>query len=154
MDPKEKQAIFNDADLFAEYLKDNDAELTSLLKKLTELEGISDKQMSAIMSMPAGRGTQHYLIEYLNSNISIQTQKQSILKDKRDIRNNALNLALKNMKGEDIGDAADVLTKLQILVNTRKQEAADAVGKIEEGIAKAKTDAELDAEIEKKLAER
>ena len=154
MDPKEKQAIFNDADLFAEYLKDNDAELTSLLKKLTELEGISDKQMSAIMSMPAGRGTQHYLIEYLNSNISIQTQKQSILKDKRDIRNNALNLALKNMKGEDIGDAADVLAKLQILVNTRKQEAADAVGKIEEGIAKAKTDAELDAEIEKKLAER
>lgn len=154
MDPKEKQAIFNDADLFAEYLKDNDAELTSLLNKLTELEGISDKQMSAIMSMPAGRGTQHYLIEYLNSNISIQTQKQSILKDKRDIRNNALNLALKNMKGEDIGDAADVLAKLQILVNTRKQEAADAVGKIEEGIAKAKTDAELDEEIEKKLAER
>lgn len=150
MDPKEKQAIFDDADLFAEYLKDNDAELTSLLNKLSELEGISDKQMSAIMSMPAGRGTQHYLIEYLNSNISIQNQKQSILKDKRDIRNNALSLALKNMKGEDIGDAADVLAKLQILVNNRKQEAADAVGKIEGSIVKS--DADLDEEIQKKLA--
>lgn len=149
MDKKEKDAIFNDADLFAEYLKDNDAELSSLIKKLTELETISDKQMQAMLSMPAGRGTQHYIIEYLNANIAIQNQKQSILKDKRDIKNNALTLALKNMKGEDMSDATDILAKLQLIVNNRKEEAAGKVDHIEERIEKS--DAELDEEIQKKL---
>lgn len=148
MDDIETKAIFDAADQYLGYFSENDAELSKLLTKLSKLEAVEDAQIDAITRAPAGRGTQHYLIDHLANEISIQTQKQSILKDKRDIKANALNIALKSANGDDISDASEVIGKLQMLIKERGKAADALVAKTHDN----ENSYEIDEEIEKKLA--
>lgn len=147
---KQKQKIFEDADDFKSYLKEDEEELKSVYDHLLKLQELSDNQLNQLSTALPGKGTQRYLVDHITNAISIQSQIQSVLKDKRAIKENALQLALKQTNGEDVGDAAAILAALQKQINERKLEkhknnASSLEKKIE------KSDAEIDAEIEERL---
>lgn len=145
-----KQKLFENADAYRSYLEEDEKQLQDVYDHLLVLQGLSDAQLQALANALPGKGMQHYLIEHIANAISIQSQMQSVLKDKRAIKENALQLALKEANGEEIGDSAAILAQLQSLVNSRKIDAKkSAADKTEKKMTK--TDAELDAEIDKRL---
>ena len=145
-----KQKLFENADAYRSYLEEDEKQLQDVYDHLLVLQGLSDTQLQALSNALPGKGMQHYLIEHIANAISIQSQMQSVLKDKRSIKENALQLALKEANGEEIGDSAAILAQLQALVNSRKIDAKkSAADKTEKKMTK--TDAELDAEIDKRL---
>lgn len=143
--------IFEEADKYRDYFKDDESALQNLVERLEKLQNISDQQITTIASAAQGRGTQHYLIEHITNAIAIQSQLQSVLKDKRSIKEKSIDLALKTSRGEDSGDGNEILTSLQNLIKEQKR-AAENTDKLETIILRnKKTDSELDDEIVKKL---
>ena len=147
---KQKQQIFESADEFKGYLEDDIKELQSVYEHLLTLQELSDGQLEALSTAVPGKGTQRYLVDHITNAIAIQSQIQSVLKDKRAIKENALQLAIKQSNGEDTGDSSAILAALQKVVNEQKIEKrknkADATEK-----KITKTEAEIDAEIEERL---
>jgi len=157
MAENKNSAIFDEADKYRNYFKEDENALQSVVDRLTKLQGISDSQIEAIAGAQQGRGTQHYLVEHITNAIAIQSQMQSVLKDKRSIKERALEIALKVSNGEDIGDGAAVLASLQSLIKEQKKNAekraANLENKVESVEENTLSEEEIDAEIERKIKE-
>jgi hypothetical protein len=82
---KQKQKLFEDADDFKSYLKEDEEELKSVYDHLLKLQELSDNQLNQLSTALPGKGTQRYLVDHITNAISIQSQIQSVLKDKRAI---------------------------------------------------------------------
>lgn len=149
MDNQKKQ-IFESADEFKSYLDDDIKELQSVYEHLLTLQQLSDGQLEALSTAVPGKGTQRYLVDHITNAIAIQSQIQSVLKDKRAIKENALQLAIKQSNGEDTGDSSAILAALQKVVNEQKiEKRKNKAAATEKQLAK--TEAEIDAEIDERL---
>src|SRR5574344_1641272 len=148
---QDNNVIFNKADEFKSYFKDDEKSIDSLITKLDSLQQIIDGQINEISQAAPGRGTQKYLIDHITNAMSVQTEKQALLRGKRDIKENALTLALKNEEKEGTSDTADVLNALSALIKNNKEREEAAVDQLDKKINK--TEAEIDDEIEKRLAD-
>ena len=146
-----RDPIFDEADKYRDYFADDEKDLQELIKRLTKLQNISDKQIDDISAVAPGKGTQHYLIEHITNAIAIQNQLQSVLKDKRQIKEKSLEIALKNIDGDNIGDGNDILASLQRLIKEQKEKANKNAETLESKIENSGEEIDLDAEIEKKL---
>ena len=160
-DEKEKNQIFKYADEYREYFKEDEDALQGVVDRLTKLQTISDTQITQIeqytlSGSAASRGTQHYLIEHITNAIQIQSQMQSVLKDKRSIKESALTLALKKAGGEEnTDDAKAILASLTTVISDMKKRNQTAVSKLEESVTAPTITPEendqLDEEIKRKL---
>lgn len=160
MADKVENKIFQDADEYRSYFKEDEEALQSVISRLEKLQSISDKQIDAIAAISqqgtsASRGTQHYLIEHVTNAIQIQSQMQSVLKDKRSIKESALTLALKKAGGEEnTDDAKAILASLTTVISEMKKKNNAATDRLETAVNNTISDEEnskLDEEIKRKL---
>ena len=144
----DNKKLMEKADEYLEYFSDENDKLKASYDKCVELEKKMDEQINAITAQPAGRGTQHYLIDHITNAISLQNEKQSIAKDMSDLKKTALGYAIKDMVGdEDTTGKDNVLAVLSDLIKEEKKKEA-AVAQ-----PKKADDSAVDAEIEKKINE-
>jgi hypothetical protein len=144
----DNEKLISKANEYLTYFSDESDKLKASYDKCVQLEKTMDDQISAITAQPAGRGTQHYLIDHITNAISLQSEKQSIAKDMSDLKKTALGYAIKDMVGDDDTSGKDnVLAMLSELIKQEKKSEAEnkTDGK------KIQNDSDLDAEIEAKL---
>ena len=160
MSDKVENQLFHDADEYRSYFKEDEEALQGIITRLETLQSISDNQINAIAQVSQGgtsvsRGTQHYLIEHITNAIQIQSQMQSVLKDKRSIKESALTLAIKKAGGEEnTDDAKAILASLTTVISDMKKKNQAAVEKLESAVENTITDEEsdqLNEEIKRKL---
>lgn len=160
MSNKIEDKVYQDAEAYREYFKEDEEALKNIITRLETLQTISDNQINAIAQVSqqgtsVSRGTQHYLIEHITNAIQIQSQMQSVLKDKRSIKESALTLALKKAGGEEnTDDAKAILASLTTVISDMKKKNLAAVDRLEGAVEKTITQEEsdqLDEEIKRKL---
>lgn len=144
--------IFEDAKKIQEYFSEDEKELETVIENLRQIQEISKGQIDSIteLSVP-GRGTQHYLIEHIGNYVSIQSQLQSLLKDKRDIKSKALDIAIKNSNGDNVSDSSELMIELNKAIQKMKKKAENIEENALTKTVKTKTDEEIDKEIKDKL---
>lgn len=142
----ENDKLISKANEYLKYFSDENTKLKESYDKCTSLEKTMDEQIAAITAQPAGRGTQHYLIDHITNAISLQNQKQSIAKDMSDLKKTALGYAIKEMVGdEDTTGKDNVLAMLSELIKKEKKD-----GKTD-APSPAKDEADIDKAIEEKI---
>ncbi len=160
MSDKVENKLFQDAEEYRSYFKEDEDALQGIIARLQTLQTISDNQINAIAQVSqqgtsVSRGTQHYLIEHITNAIQIQSQMQSVLKDKRSIKESALTIALKKAGGEEnTDDAKAILASLTTVISEMKKKNLSAVEHLESTVEKTITDEEsdlLNEEIKRKL---
>jgi hypothetical protein len=97
-------------------------------------------------SMPS-KGTQYYLIEHIKNAISLQMQRQSLIKDKFSIKKAILDYAMKSTDDENAGKT--LFDELAKIVNIDKQKLADLGKKIEETKIQDNLDEKIDELLSK-----
>lgn len=99
---------------YEDYFKD-DLELLNaeFEKSLTYAEKI-DREIDKFDGLVGAKGAQHYLIEHIKNAIALQSQRQSILKDKFSIKKSLLDYSIKsdNADSESSKSLFDELNKL------------------------------------------
>ena len=136
--------LFKTSNVIRSYFEEDEKQLDSVL---TELSGMQDKLKNLIdmfINNPGMRGTQKVLSDQIANFISLQTQKQSVLKDKRSIKENSLNIALKTQQNADNGEEKDQILNniLSMIKNQKKEQNKEKINNLNDN---------LDEEIEKRL---
>lgn len=141
-------ALFKDSEVFREYFKEEEEKLDNVLNELTLMQNKLKNLIDNFLESPGMRGTQKVLSDQIANFISIQNEKQSVLKDKRTIKENSLNLALKTRTSDD-GDEKDMILNniFSILKKDKKEDL-----KISE--ENKSNDTDLDLEIKKRLEQQ
>lgn len=110
---------------FEEYFKDDLAMLDKEFKKSLSYAAKIDNEINKFDGLVGTKGAQHYLIEHIKNAIALQTQRQSILKDKFSIKKTLLDYSIKsdNADSESNKSLFDSLNKLiKEGINLRAQE--------------------------------
>lgn len=138
MEDKDKKSdyLFNEADKIKSYFSEDEERLDTVFENLSEMEAKLKEIIDLYTSNPGMRGTQKSLSDEIANFISIQTQKQSLLKDKRAIKENALNIALKNYNGEGDDEKSSILNNLVTLFKNRENTKVENEENIDEEISK------------------
>ena len=114
---------------FEAYFKDDLKAIDEELAKSKEYSAMIDEEIAKIhlASQASGgmlKGSQHYLIEHIKNAVALQTQRQSLRKDKFTIRKTILDYDHKNTKnadGESVNMQAEISKLLEEMKNQPKQ---------------------------------
>ena len=66
---------------YEEYFQSTLERLEREYKKTEKYSKQIDDQIDKFENLPPGKGSQHYLIEHIKNAITLQSQKQSLIKD-------------------------------------------------------------------------
>ena len=120
MDNKEeKKSILEETKEYKEYFKDDLAEIDNELKKADEYSTIIDNEIQKLKTSGLGvnKGSQHYLIEHITNAIQLQSQKQSLRKDKFTIEKTIMDYSKKfneDKNSSDSNQLAELVNKIII----------------------------------------
>lgn len=143
---KEFNELKNGIKQFEEYFEEDFKDLEKEYSKSKKYSEIIDTQIDELMNLIKegnARGAQHYLTEYISNVASLQSQRQSIIKDRVNMKLQILNMYKKQQDAQQNGDG-EKLAKLleQFITNTPVQDEENKIN-IEQ-----KSEEELDAELE------
>jgi hypothetical protein len=135
---KEYEAYFNEIleELQKEFDKSNSYS-QKIDEELQKFEG----------SMPS-KGTQYFLIEHIKNAISLQSQRQSLIKDKFNIKKAVLDYVMKDKNEETTGKS--LFDELAKIVKNDKDKIAAIGSKIESTIQKQQQE-DIDSKIDEIL---
>lgn len=99
---------------YEDYFKDDLELLDREFKKSLNYAEKIDKEIDKFDGLVGAKGAQHYLIEHIKNAIALQSQRQSILKDKFSIKKTLLDYSIKseNADSESNKSLFDELNKL------------------------------------------
>lgn len=98
---------------FSDYFKDDLKELEEEFKKSSAYSAKIDTEIERFSEIFASKGGQHYMIEHMRNAIQLQSQRQSILKDKVAIRKLILDYTMRSKEEENSGKSTfDLLNEL------------------------------------------
>ena len=132
---------------YEEYFAEILAELEKEFNKSNKYSETIDAEINKFADLTNFKGGQMYLTEHLKNAIALQSQRQSLIKDKFAIKKAILDYT---MKSDDEGTEQSLFKELQKLVSKSKED----IDKNNKGIEKAASDIEhkkLDTEIDEKL---
>ena len=110
---------------FEEYFKDDLAAIDEELAKSKQYSAMIDEEIekihaASIASGGALKGSQRYLIEHIKNAVALQTQRQSLRKDKFTIRKTILDYDHKNSKNVE-GDGINIQAEISKLIAESKK---------------------------------
>ena len=112
-------------DRYNNYFKDDLEALEKEIKKSEGYSAIIEKEIEQFTQKTGGafpvKGSQHYLIEHIKNAVSLQSQKQSLLKDKVSIKKIIMDYS---EKGADGGDFAELQREIMKLTSQHRQVSA------------------------------
>jgi len=116
---EEKKSILEETKEYKEYFKDDLAEIDNELKKADEYSTIIDNEIQKLKTSGLGvnKGSQHYLIEHITNAIQLQSQKQSLRKDKFTIEKTIMDYSKKfneDKNSSDSNQLAELVNKIII----------------------------------------
>ena len=132
---------------FEEYFADDINAIDCELKKSSEYSEIIDNEINSLRNtgtFGTTKGGQHYLIEHLSNAVQLQSQRQSLRKDKLSIKKLILDYANKAEK-EKNGASDDIAAILNKYIEDQKKESAS------EGIIIS--DEDLDSQIDSLISD-
>ena len=142
----ENTELFKTAEEFLKYFNAELEKINISYNKCEEMEQIINKHITAIDNAPAGKGTQHYLIEHTANMISIQTEKQSLVKEITSLKQKAIEFAMKiTNKEESLSDHEAIMLALDKLIEKEKKMS------FTQSKPAPQDDATLDDEIQRRL---
>jgi len=143
-------------DTLSEYQKyfQNDIDaLDDEIKKSKEYRTLIDKEIDVFTGKQIGgpptKGGQHYLIEHLKNAIALQSQTQSLLKDKVSLKKIIMDYSEKATKNDEGSDS--IQKELMRLSENQKKLKAQLDNEKNNKIQD--TNVDIDAEIEKQIKE-
>ena len=111
---------------YEDYFAEDLAAIEEELAKSKEYSKIIDDEISkltAVQSIGANKGSQRYLIEHITNAVSLQTQRQSLRKDKVALKKAILDYTNKDTKNEsETGDMTNLVKELIDLAKDKKKE--------------------------------
>jgi hypothetical protein len=112
---------------FENYFADILEELEKEFTKSDQYSKKVDDAISMFEESGASKGAQHYLIEHIKNAISLQSQRQSLIKDKFGIKKAILDYAMKRTEDETSGK--ELFEEIERLVKMDKEKikATDTV---------------------------
>lgn len=116
-DPKRKE--------YEEYFKGVLSELETEFEKSKTYSEKIDREINKLESSMPSRGGQLYLTEHIKNAIALQSQRQSIIKDKFSIMKSILDYSAKDNRDESAGKT--LFEQLSLLVNADKEKLKNVV---------------------------
>lgn len=142
---KSTEIINGNIEFYKNYFKEELEAVDEELEKSKKYSEIIDKEIDKL-SMPAlgaNKGGQHYLIEHINNAVQLQTQRQSLRKDKFTIKKSILDYAAKFAEDAGSSEEKELAVLIEELLNKDKKEKIETVNIV--------NDVDLDAEIDKAI---
>ena len=133
--------LFKNSEVIRAYFSDDEKQLDNVLNELSEMQDKLKELINNFIDNPGMRGTQKVLSDQIANFISIQTERQSVLKDKRAIKENSLNIAIKTSSADDSTERDQILNNLVSMIKNTKQSQTNIV----------EDNDMLDVEIQKRL---
>ena len=99
------------------------------LEKSKEYSKIIDDEiakLSGVQSLGSNKGSQRYLIEHITNAVSLQTQRQSLRKDRVAVKKMIIDFASRDNKSED-GQAINIAETVERLINKTKENMTSQV---------------------------
>jgi hypothetical protein len=132
---------------YEEYFNEILRELEKEFEKSNSYSQKIDEELQKFEGAMPSKGTQYFLIEHIKNAISLQSQRQSLIKDKFNIKKAVLDYVTKDKSEEATGKSLfDELTKI---VNSDKQKLQKLSDKIDSTIKK--NEESLDNKIDELL---
>jgi len=114
---------------YEEYFKDSFDQLDEEFHKSKEYSEKIDRQIQLFDSAAVpSKGGQHYLIEHIKNAISLQTQRQSIIKDKFSIKKAILDYSFKT-DDQESNSNKDLFEEISKMIKETKEINKDLVPK-------------------------
>lgn len=145
MAQKNKDSLEQNVDKYTEYFQEDLDAVEDELKKSQHYSEIIDREIDKLTAPSLGmnKGGQHYLIEHITNAVQLQTQRQSLRKDRFAIKKAIMDYAAK-FADEDAGaNENDLIAKVNELLERDKKEKNIKIENM--------NDASLDAEIDKQI---
>lgn len=117
-----KKPIIDGIDKFEAYFKED---LDAIEEELTKSKSYSDiidneiKKITDTTSLGATKGSQHYLIEHISNAVQLQSQRQSLRKDRFNIKKAIMDYA--NRLNPENADDRSVLEEINKLLELDKK---------------------------------
>lgn len=126
---------------FEQYFKDDLAAIDEELAKSKQYSAMIDEEIEKIhsASIASGgtlKGSQHYLIEHIKNAVALQTQRQSLRKDKFTIRKTILDYDNKNSKNSE-GESVNIQAEISKLIAESKKSENISTAIPDEGVDSA-----------------
>jgi hypothetical protein len=131
---------------YEEYFKQIMDEIEKEFNKSSEYSQTIDEEIKKFRDLIGSKGSQHFLIEHVRNAIELQSQRQSLIKDKFNIRKAVLDYSMKSLDTDSSNKA--LFAKLSEIVKRDKQEALQGLKKLDEGTSK-----KLDEKIDELLSD-
>lgn len=119
--------LFKNSEVIRAYFSDDEKQLDNVLNELSEMQDKLKELINNFIDNPGMRGTQKVLSDQIANFISIQTERQSVLKDKRAIKENSLNIAIKTSSADDSTERDQILNNLVSMIKNTKQSQTNIV---------------------------
>lgn len=111
---------------YREYFKEDLEAVEEELIKSKGYSQIIDDEINKLSapSLGSNKGSQHYLIEHIKNAVELQTQRQSLRRDRFNIKKTIIEYEIKELKENksESSEAQELIDKLnQLLENDKKQ---------------------------------
>jgi hypothetical protein len=130
---------------YEQYFAEDLAAIEEELPKSKEYSKIIDDEISkltAVQSIGSNKGSQRYLIEHITNAVSLQTQRQSLRKDKVALKKAILDYTNKDTKFEgETADMTELVKEFIDLAKNKKKEDSISIPSID-------IDSEIDAMLD------
>ncbi len=130
---------------YEQYFAEDLAAIEEELTKSKEYSKIIDDEISkltAVQSIGSNKGSQRYLIEHITNAVSLQTQRQSLRKDKVALKKAILDYTNKDTKSEgETADMTELVKEFIDLAKNKKKEDSISIPSID-------IDSEIDAMLD------
>lgn len=137
-------------ELYSEYFKQELEDLEKVAKETDKYSEIISEQIEMLhksASMHA-KGSQHYLVEHMKNAVSLQTQKQSLLKDRMNLKKVILDYSIKELKGEQDVDIMESINKYIGLLKEQHDNVKNEMSKTADILNTDNIDTEIDNILE------
>ena len=108
---------------YSEYFAEDLQAIEEELEKSKEYSKIIDDEinkLTSVQTLGANKGNQRYLIEHITNAVSLQTQRQSLRKDRVAVKKMIVEFASRDNRSED-GQAANVMETVERLIASSKE---------------------------------
>jgi hypothetical protein len=130
---------------YQEYFKQILDEIEAEFRKSNEYSQTIDEEINKFRDLLGSKGSQHFLVEHVRNAIELQSQRQSLIKDKFNVRKAVLDYAMKSV--DDDAANKNLFAKLSELVKMDKE----AIQKLKIEVTNDKTE-NIDNKIDELLS--
>jgi hypothetical protein len=137
---------------YEEYFREILEELEKEFQKSNEYSMKIDSEIKKFEELMPNKGTQYFLIEHLKNAVALQSQRQSIIKDKFAIKKAVLDYVMKDNKDEAEGKV--LFEELSKIVQGDKEKLRSITNAVEDTMKKQENlDQKIDEILEKSKEE-